>query len=135
MSVFVSYSRADNTLQRLTALRDQLAESSDVYVDDLDWETSGADRGDAVRHELARASVFVAVVSASYRKTAWTAWEFDVATARGIRRLAYLPDGRFVDERSDEWPFAPQTESGSVEPAAPPRAPETGTRGWTPDQR
>ncbi|RSM71066.1 hypothetical protein DL991_35790 [Amycolatopsis sp. WAC 01375] len=114
MSVFVSYSRADNSLEQLEALRARLAGDADVYVDDLDWAASGGDRADAVHRELARASVFVAVVSVTYGKTPWTAWEFDVALMRGIPKLAYLPDGRLVDERSDEWPFVPSALSESV---------------------
>ncbi|MFI9451028.1 TIR domain-containing protein [Amycolatopsis sp. NPDC052450] len=114
MNVFVSYSRADNSLEQLEALRARLAGDADVYVDDLDWAASGGDRADAVQRELARASVFVAVVSVTYGKTPWTAWEFDVALMRGIPKLAYLPDGRLVDERSDEWPFVPSALSENV---------------------
>ncbi|MFK0243534.1 toll/interleukin-1 receptor domain-containing protein [Amycolatopsis azurea] len=119
MSMFVSYSRADNSLEKLASLRARLAGNAEVYVDDLDWAAAGPDRTETVYHALARASVFVAVVSATYRKTAWTAWEFDVATSRGIPKLAYLPDGRLVDERSDEWPFASQAGSERVQPALP----------------
>ncbi|QXV60097.1 toll/interleukin-1 receptor domain-containing protein [Amycolatopsis sp. TNS106] len=128
MRMFVSYSRADNSLERLVALRARLAGSADVYVDDLDWAASGFDREDAVHRELVRASIFVAVVSITYRKTPWTAWEFDVALKRGIPKLAYLSDGRLVDEHSDEWPFASAALTGNL-PSVPPRVLRASTRG------
>ncbi|MBN9745434.1 hypothetical protein DMP23_30870 [Amycolatopsis sp. A1MSW2902] len=107
MSIFVSYSRADNTLGRLAQLRDYLTRYSDVYVDDLDWMTSGVGRLESVYSHLLNASAFVAVVSESYRKTAWTAWEFNFATSHDIPKFAYLPDCDLVNERSKKWPFSP----------------------------
>ncbi|MEU5257605.1 toll/interleukin-1 receptor domain-containing protein [Amycolatopsis sp. NPDC021455] len=105
MSVFVSYARADNTLDDLVRLRKDLSGFCEVYVDDLDWPASGLGRLESVRRGLFGASVFVAVVSENYRKTPWTAWEFGQATLREIPKLAYLPTGRLVAEDSADWPF------------------------------
>lgn len=105
MGIFVSYSRADNTIEQLTRLRDRLASDSDVYVDDLDWTTTGISRLESVYGNLLNASTFVFVASKNYRKTAWTAWEFDLATLFDIPKFAYMPDGKVIDENSDEWPF------------------------------
>jgi hypothetical protein len=107
MSTFVSYSRADNPVERLARLRDHLSgHYPGVYVDDLDWMTSGDNRLEIVCNQLLKASAFVAVVSDNYLKTPWTAWEFNVATARGVPKFAYLPNGALVNERSSNWPFA-----------------------------
>lgn len=112
MSVFVSYARADNSLEQLTRLRNHLAnEHTDVYVDDLDWMTSGDNRLEIVCHQLVNASAFVAVVSENYLKTTWTTWEFGVAEELDIPRFAYLSNGELVDERSSGWPFNPLAHS------------------------
>ncbi|MFD6068096.1 hypothetical protein, partial [Amycolatopsis lurida] len=50
------------------------------------------------------------------------------ALKRGIPKLAYLPDGRLVDEHSDEWPFASAALTGNL-PSVPPRVLRASTRG------
>jgi hypothetical protein len=107
MSIFVSYSRADNTLERLSQLRGRLAKYSDVYVDDLDWMESGVGRLESVCARLLGASVFVAVVSKNYGKTPWTAWELNCAKLCKIPIFAYLPDGYLIDKSQDEWLLNP----------------------------
>ncbi len=105
MSIFVSYSRADCTRGGLIRLRRSLSVFQDVYVDDLDWPKSGLARRESVYRHLLEASLFVAVVSENYGLTAWTAWEFEMATLREIPKLAYLPTGALVGEDSAAWPF------------------------------
>lgn len=105
MSVFVSYSRADHTLAGLVRLRHSLSGFREVYVDDLDWTRSGGTRLESVYRNLLGASLFVAVASENYCRTAWTAWEYELATLREIPKLAYLPTGTLVEEGSGGWPF------------------------------
>jgi len=87
MNVFVSYSRADNSPERLLEIELILAPLGTVYIDDLHYPPN-ADRYTAVHAALAAADLFLAVISNNYLHTPWTRYEFIRALRRGIPLLA-----------------------------------------------
>lgn len=104
MRVFVSYARADNSIEDLRAFAVLVRHLGKPYVDDLE-PTNGVARRVAVEKALRAASTFVAVSSPHYLGTPWTQWEFGQAHRRGIPILALLPNGSLVDSSSAEWPW------------------------------
>jgi hypothetical protein len=84
MKIFVSYSRSDNSHQRLVEISRQLQATGDsVYIDDIHHPAVG-DRRDAVLSALDQAEVFVVVKTENYLRTKWTRFEFERAMDAGI---------------------------------------------------
>lgn len=120
MTVFVSYARRDNDIAVLAGIGDLLSRQPcriqkmltpqaapflnelfsplvDPYIDDLHYRRYGTDRHDAVEAALARATSFLVVESPKYRKTPWTAKEFDFACERGLRIFTLSFDKATID--------------------------------------
>lgn len=101
MDVFVSYTRTDNSVDRLRVLEEKLKSLGKVYIDDLHFDP-GIDRNVSVETALKAASMLVVIVTSNYLKTEWTNKELRVAEERGIPVKALMPDGVLLDiEPSD----------------------------------
>jgi hypothetical protein len=81
MTVFVSYSRRDNTPEDLARISHAVRHLGHVYIDDLQ-PSSPALR--PVIWALRNATEFIAVLSPSYLTTPWTTYEFLEATRMRI---------------------------------------------------
>jgi TIR domain-containing protein len=92
VNAFVSYSRRDNSQQRLVEIESLLRRVGDIYIDDLHHPLD-VDRHIAAKDALSAADVFVAVLSATYAQTAWTRYELCVAANRGIPLLVLTRTG------------------------------------------
>lgn len=103
MNVFVSYARRDNCDDALRRIQQQVATLGSPYIDDLQ-DHRGRDRLAMVEEALESAQAFVAVMTPSYLKTAWTCREFEFALRRDIPMMALLTDGTFVRARSTSAP-------------------------------
>ncbi|MGW5081873.1 toll/interleukin-1 receptor domain-containing protein [Micromonospora echinospora] len=86
MNAFVSYSRRDNPLGRLTEIEAQLSHLGQVYIDDL-HHPRGINRHAAVIAALETAEVFIAVMSPNYPHTPWTRFEVSEAARRQVPLL------------------------------------------------
>lgn len=104
MKVFVSYARQDNGCDTLRRIQQQVVTLGNPYIDDLQ-DHRGRDRLVMVEQALESAHIFVAVVSPSYLKTAWTRREFEIALNRDITMVALLADGALISRSSAAWPY------------------------------
>jgi hypothetical protein len=104
VTVFVSYARRDNHPSKLRAIELVARRLGTVYIDDVHGYDA-PDRRAAVESALARANMFLGVVSPHYLQTAWTRREFGVAVERDIPILALLPDGQLADQDDERWPW------------------------------
>lgn len=116
MRLFVSYSRRDNSLQRLLQVRDFLATADHAYIDDLEVHDPHEDRAQAVVNALECADAFVAVQSSNYLRTPWTRWEFNVALGRNMGVAALLPSWQLAPLGSSEWPWPQELKNDKPAP-------------------
>lgn len=84
MKIFVSYSRADNSIERLVHISRSLSWMGHVYVDDLHYDAS-VDRSALVLDRLNEADTFVAVLTQRYLRTAWTIREVECAQRMDLK--------------------------------------------------
>ncbi|HYQ67084.1 hypothetical protein [Actinophytocola sp.] len=139
MTVFVSYARCDNDMAVLQDIEDLLSRQPkrilkmltvrarrhfdalysplvDPYIDDLHHRRYGTDRHEAVAAALLSATSLLAVQSAMYGKTFWTAKEFNYASNQGMKIFILAFDKTTIDL------CAPEEASSfgiQVEPHAP----------------
>jgi hypothetical protein len=101
MRIFVSYSRRDNPLSRLSEIESHLRHVGNIYIDDLHYPP-GVDRQVAVEATLAAADIFIAVLSVSYTRTPWTRYELSEAADRDIPLLVFTETGAVRTTQYDE---------------------------------
>ncbi|NUP49889.1 MAG: toll/interleukin-1 receptor domain-containing protein [Catenulispora sp.] len=102
MKIFVSYSRRDNSPEKLLEIKRLTSKLGEPYIDDLHDHLDGH-RGETVEKALHEADSFVVVVTSNYLRTAWTRKEFELALKRGVPMLALKEDGTFIERSTEEW--------------------------------
>lgn len=102
VTVFVSYARGDHSLWRLRKIESRVLEFGEPYIDDLHG-LGAPDRRRHVKERLEAASVFLAVSSPAYFRTAWTRWELLRASTLGTLMMALAPSGEVSAGTPREW--------------------------------
>ncbi|WBB79571.1 hypothetical protein O7606_26050 [Micromonospora sp. WMMD882] len=97
----MSYSRRDNSLERLVQIEALLGHLKSVYIDDL-HHPHDIDRHFAVTCALEAAGTFIAVVSPNYLHTLWTRFEASEAARRGVPLLLLTGTDTLRPARYDE---------------------------------